>query len=158
MFQPLAGQVVAQMDPDGHRQPGEKEPVRMAFAAEESADETRRLAATTDLQRGQVSREVGVQGAIGVDDPGGMAVRDHVRIAMGNDQHVTGRNGHFMSIAEAHGGRALGHQVIAEHPLRTWCQQMGVVTERGDREAPGAGAFGTVEDGARHPHRLERLG
>jgi len=81
-----------------------------------------------------------------------------MRVAMRNDQHVTCCDGHFVSIAETGNSIAFGHQVITDDAFRSRRQRMRIFAQRGYRDAPGAGAFGAVEDRAGHAHRIERLG
>jgi hypothetical protein len=68
ILEPLAGDIVSQIDLDDHREPRKKEAIRMALATKESAYQARRLTTAAELQCREVAGEVTLQCPISVDD------------------------------------------------------------------------------------------
>src|SRR5690606_35776639 len=122
-----------------------EEAVRMTLAAEEAADQARRLAATADLHRRDIASQIALQIAIGFDDGWRRSIRDQVRVAVWNDQHIARLEGDFLAAAETRDSLPLGQQVIADHALGARCEVVRVVAQGRYGNPPRAGAFGVIE-------------
>jgi hypothetical protein len=152
MLQPSPCVVGPQVDLEYARESGEKQPVRIPFAAEIAADESRHCATAAHLENRHTAGQEPIQRDALVEHADHRSVRHDVRVAVRHDDDVALLNRQLYVVPETGDPATLSDEVIADQALRGRREQLGIGAERRYGECPRLRAHRVVEDGAGDVH------